>query len=132
MSESKLAVQTAFFQALNVPLVTAAGQLFQHVPEKVDPPFFVIDAITIEPIGGKDGGLDRVTVDIITVFRGARRAGLYELQAKAKQAVEAGLPPQAGFTMTEPLLEADEDETLEDGVTYLGTHRWSLIVQADD
>jgi hypothetical protein len=131
MSDFNMAVQVAFLQALSVPAVTDLSPVFQHVPEQTQPPVVIIADVTAEPAGGKDGGLDRMTVEIITMVRQPSRAALYALMAAVRGEIEdAALPPQAGVELSRPVFDASDDEILDDGETYMGTQRFTLFAQA--
>ena len=131
MIDLSAAVQDGFFALLNVPEVTGIAPVFQHVPDDRQPPIVIIGDMAAEPIGGKDGGMDRFTVEVITVRREPRRAALFALMAAVRRAV-AGEPVPAppGVAISRPLFEGQDDDLAEDGVTYLGTQRFSVIAQA--
>jgi hypothetical protein len=102
----------------------------QHVPDNTQPPIAVVADIVAEPAGGKDGGLDKMTFEIITLYRGPKRANLYSIQAAVRAKLEdVSLPAQAGAELSRPTMESEDDEILEDGITYLGTQRFSLFAQ---
>jgi hypothetical protein len=129
MPDYRLAVQNAIYDALNVPAVTSLAPVYQHVPDNAQPPLVIIDDLTQEPDGGKDGGLDRCTIDIVTVWRSSRRADLYGLMAAVRNAVEGASLPQTEAVMSAPIFESADDDLGDDGVTYIGTQRFSLWAQ---
>lgn len=129
MTDLKKAAQDAFFNKLNVAGVTALAPVVQHLLENSQPPFVIIGEINGEPIGGKDGGLDRLTIDIITMIRTPKRAKLFELQAAVRDQLDGQVVSGAGVLLSNPVELASEDDILEDGETYMGTQRYETIVQ---
>ena len=124
------AVQRAFLDALSVPGVTAQAPVLQHVRENTHPPFVRVGAIELTPEGGKDGGLDRATVEVLSDIREPKRAALYAIMAAVRSAVEGAALTADGFAMTPPVFEGQSDDLLEDGQTYEGTQIFSLWVQS--
>lgn len=107
--------------------------VYQHVPENAQPPYIAIAAITAEPIGGKDGGLDRVQFDIETWYRGEARRHLLHVQGMVHDRLDgAALPVQPGALLSAPAFEGADDTLLDDGKTYAGTQRFTLIAQPAD
>ena len=130
MPDLTTATQDAVFDVLDSPAMTALAKVFQHVPENTQPPIVVVGDITVEPVGGKDGGLDRMTISVVTLYRGPKRARLYQMQAKVRDLLEGqALPPQVGVALSAPEFVSSDDEILEDGITYLGTQRFALFAQ---
>jgi hypothetical protein len=86
------AVQEAAYSALNVPKVTSLGaEVWSHMPE-IDPEsdplastaIVLVNDINLEPIGGKDGGLDLASFEIVCLVRKPDRAELSGLQAAVR------------------------------------------------
>jgi Protein of unknown function (DUF3168) len=129
MPDLRDAAQTAIVEALSgAPAVTLP--VWQHVPEEQQPPFHVIDKMSAEPWGGKGGGLDRIEFDLLTVVREPGREHLTPHMATARAVLEGqALPPQPGVALSSPAFEADDDDLLEDGQTYVGVQRFSLFAQ---
>lgn len=128
------AVQVAVFDALNVPALTGDTEVTQHVRQRkpTDPlrPLVVIAAIALSPEGGKDGGLDRARIDVLTYVREPGRAGLYRRMARVRELLDGAAPvPPAGVLLSAPVLESQSDDLLEDGQTYEGTQTFSCFVQ---
>lgn len=131
MIDLAAAVQTAVFAALDVPAVTNLASLHQHVPENSVPPLVIVDDISLAPIGGKDGGLDRATVTIVTVMRKPKRAVLYALQSAVRSALEYRTIAATGALFSQPEQTGQDTALLEDGETYQGTQTFDIIVQPD-
>lgn len=123
------ATQDAVYAALNVSPVTNIAPVYQHVPDNRQPPIVIIDDITSEADGSKDGSLDRITINIITVRREPRRAALYELMGAVRTALDGVAITATGALLTPPVFESSEDTLADDGVTYIGTQRFALWAQ---
>jgi len=131
MPDLKLAAQTAIYAALNVPAVTALAPVYQHVPDDTQPPAVVIDRMNVTAIGGKGGGLDLIEFDILTFIREPGREHLTPIMTAVRALLEEqALPAQSGVALSRPVFEADEDDVSEDGQTYSGLQRFSLVAQA--
>lgn len=130
MSDLNYAVQKAVYDKLNVAAVTNIAPVYQHVPDDAQPPFVIIGEIIAEPAGGKGGGLDQVTIEIVSLRREPRRAALYELMAAVRDQLEGEQITAAGAVLSPPVFEVSDDDLLDDGVTYAGTQRFSLYAQS--
>ena len=129
MTDILTATQNAFYAALNVTGVTSLGTLVQHVPEDSNPPLIIVGDISLEPLGGKDGGLDRAKVEIVTISRAPKRAILFAMQAAVRAALD-GMPISAtGATFSPPVQTASDGQLIEDGLTYIGTQQFETFVQ---
>jgi hypothetical protein len=129
MSDLLTATQTAFYTALNVEDMTDLSPVTQHVIEDTDPPLTIIGDVSFEPIGGKDGGLDRATVEIVSIYRGSKRTDLFAIQAKARSLLDNQPISASGAEFSKPVFVSSDVEEMEDGVTYVGTQRFEVIVQ---
>lgn len=129
MTDLRKAVQDAFYDALNVSTVTTIAPVYQHVPDGTQPPLVIIDDITQEPDGGKGGGLDRFTVVVVTVRRQPSRAALFELMDAVRSVLEGVGLTATGSILSSPTFDGGDDDLSDDGVTYIGTQRFSLWAQ---
>jgi len=129
MPDVKLAVQDAIFTALNVPAVTDLAPLVQHVPEDWQPPLVIIADIVVEPYGLKNGGLDRTTVDVVTISREPSRRPLYTMQAAVRALLDGTTLVADGLVALKPVEDSSEDQLLDDGQTYQGTQRFTMFAQ---
>ena len=129
MTDIPQAVQDAFYDALNDASVTDLAPVVQHVLENTQPPLVVIGDINHTPVGGKDGGLDSVTVDVLSYFRGPNRKGLHAIQAAIRARLDDKTISAAGYELSRPMQMSSEGELLEDGETYVGTQRYELFAQ---
>jgi hypothetical protein len=89
MPDLKLAAQDAIFDKLNgTGAITAIGPVWQHPPDGLEPPYTLIGAMNATPFGGKDGGLDNIEVEILTVVRQPGREHLTPLMTAVRDALE--------------------------------------------
>jgi hypothetical protein len=123
-----IATQDALFAALNVTAMTDLAPVMQHVPEGTEPPLVIVGDISFTPVGGKDGNFDRAEVDIVTMYRGPKRAGLFALQ-EVVQTLLDGVALTGDALFSNPRQIANQEEIMEDGITYVGTQRFELFVQ---
>lgn len=142
MPDLKLGAQQAVFDKL-VGSVTLTGllggaRIWQHPPEidpddedaKIEPPLVVISDMSATAFGGKDGGLDRIEVEIMSWVRAPGREHLTPIMTAIRDALEdQELTPPAGVLVSRPMFESDDDSLLEDGQTYEGSQRFSLFAQ---
>lgn len=129
MPDFATAVQNAFFAALNVPSVTSLAPVMQHVPEDTAPPVVIIDQIGLEPVEVKGGGFDHATVEIVTIYRGEKRADLFAIEAAVRAVLENKPITASGATLSNPVFAGHDVQRVEDGVTYIGTQRFETWVQ---
>jgi len=133
MPDLKLAAQDAIYDLLNAtPTVTDVGPVWQHAPEELEPPYTIIGDMSASPIGGKDGGLDRIEFEILTVRREPGREFLTPMMAAVRDTLEGAELTSADAVLSPPVFESDEDDLLDDGQTYIGVQRFSLIAQPND
>jgi len=137
MFDSATAVQEAAYGALNVAAVTGLGaEVWAHMPEigpdadpLADSSVVIIHDTSIEPIGGKDGGLDKVTFQIITAVRKPDRGILTQLQGAVREQLEDREIAAFGVLLSRPILTSADSELQEDGQTYIGKQEFMTIVQ---
>lgn len=131
MIDSTAAAQAAFYAALNgASAVTALAEVWGDAPpEDTQPPLVIVDEIGIEPIGGKDGGLDRAEVKVVALVR-TSRADLSALQSAIRNALEDQTITAAGASLSKPVVVSTDGGMQEDGVTYIGEQKFQTIVQA--
>jgi hypothetical protein len=129
MIDAATAVATALYTALNVTAVTNLAPVWQNPPEGTDPPVVVIGNIDLEPIGGKDGGLDKATADILTFIRQPDQTSLFALQTAVRTQLDGQTITATGAALSQPLQTSSEVALMEDGETYMGTQRFEIFVQ---
>ena len=130
MIDSASAVQQASFATLNgATAVTDLAEVWQSPPEDSQPPLVLIGDVSLEPIGGKDGGLDRATFEIVTLVRQPDQTALFALQMAVRNALDDQAITATGALISNPSFLSADVELLEDGETYMGTQRFETIVQ---
>ena len=129
MIDAATAVQEALFAALNVTAVTDLAPVWQNPPEGTNPPVVVIGNISLEPVGGKDGDLDRATADVLTFIRQPDQTVLFALQAAVRSQVDGQALTASGALLSAPVMTSSEVEMMDDGETYMGTQRFDIFVQ---
>lgn len=132
MIDSKLAAQVGIFTALNVAELNSLARVFQHVPDDREPPLTIVGEMTARPIGGKGSQFDEIEFEVLTAFRANGREFMRPAMAKARELLEGQPLSAPGAAISPPEFLSDDDELLEDGVTYLGTQRFKLTVQPQD
>jgi len=126
--DAELAVQVGVFVALSDPERVDA-QVFEHVPDEAEPPFVVVDKITLTDASGKGGGLDHVEFDVVSFHTGAGREFLTPIMAENRQRIEGQALTVDGATLSRPAFVSSDTGVLDDAITYFGTQRFSLFVQ---
>ncbi len=129
MTDLRTEAQTAIYNALNVPAVTALAPVFQHVPYNQVPPMIIIGRISAEPMGGKGGGLDRLTCEVISQDRSPNREKLYAMMGAIRTALDGVTLTSAAALLTSPTFEGSDDDLADDGETYFGSQRFVTIAQ---
>lgn len=133
MIDSRTAAQVALFTALNAAsAVTDIADVWQNPPENTEPGtkgLVITGLASAENIGGKDGGLDEVTIDILTLVRDPDVTSLYALSSAVRNAIEAQAVVAPGAEVSPPEFVSADPDQLEDGVTLIDTLRFRTIVQ---
>ena len=134
MIDSRTAAQTAFFAALDgATAVTALADVWQNPPEGTEPGekgLVITGLASAENIGGKDGGLEEVTIDILVLVRKPDVTELYAVSSAVQKALERQAITAPGAELEPPVFLSAEPDQLEDGETYIDTLRFRTIVQA--
>jgi hypothetical protein len=130
MTDLLTATQDAFFAILTAGMGADHGEILQHVPENTQPPLTVLGSIEALDIDGKDSGLEQHTVDVHYLFRGPARRKLYAMMQAGRDAIEAGSLRADGALFGPARWRSSETDIADDGVTYVGTQTFEVIVQA--
>lgn len=137
-ADFKGAAQSAMFQALSASAELAAvATVYQHVEEDAvlneGWAWVVIGDLSAEPWGGKDGGLDRVTVEIFIVANELDQTALTSVQALVRSLIEdVELPRTPGVQLSRPTFEGEDAGLEDEGLSYSGIQRFSLFAQPED
>jgi len=135
MIDSRTAAHTAFYLALEAAAnVTALADVWGHAEEGTEPTdtkgLVLIGLASASNLAGKDGGLDEVTIEIITSVRKPDVTELYILSAAVRNALEAQPMAAPGAIVSPPEFVSADADLMEDGETYFDTLRFRTIVQA--
>jgi hypothetical protein len=120
--------QKAAFEALigNDDLL-ALGPVHQHVPENSKPPMTIVGNIESENIAAKGEQCERLTIEIIALFRGASRAPLLDIMHQQRVALDGRQLAHDGVHFGTPrFLGAVADGPASDGVTYAGISTFTI------
>jgi hypothetical protein len=134
MIDSRTAAHKAFYMTLAEDAgVNALADVWGHAEENTEPTvdrgMVMIGLASAADVGGKDGGLDEVTIEVIPYVRKPDVTALYELSSAVRNAL-AGQNMQVDGALIEApeFLSADPD-LLDDGETYFDTLRFRTLVQ---
>jgi hypothetical protein len=125
MSNAISAVEADAYAAL-VAGVTLAT-VYQHVPQDTPPPVVIVADMEAERLGTKEGDPDRsIILSIVCVVEGKARKPLLDLQAEVETVLDGRRATPAGWTLKFSFQSSD-GALLEDGQTYVGTSRFSVL-----
>lgn len=120
----------AAYSLINVASVTDLAPVHQHVIEDTQPPVVIIGQISLEPIGGKDGGLYLATIPYITMYRGTKGTDAAAIMDAVEAAALNGTLVATGLHPTRiQTVRRDDPVQGEDGATYEGTITAEAMVQ---
>jgi len=132
------ATQTAVFRALktlesDADLLAATGgkmKVYTHVPENVKPPFLKIGQLSSANEAEGYDQVERVTVEVIAIWRGAGNSGLLAMIHSA-QAVLDGQEGLSEDAQIQPpyMLNKEVSEAAADGETYVGVINFEMLVE---
>jgi hypothetical protein len=135
MPDLRLAAQAAVVAALDAAAAVTLP-VYQHAPEEDDDapfePFHLIGDIVATPAGGKGGGLDRIEIEVLTALREAGREFVTPHMTAVRETLEDQTLASDDADLSAIVVESEEDQLLEDGVTYVGVQRFSLWAQPKD
>lgn len=123
--------QTAVFNALNgFAGLTALSGVFQHVPQDTEPPMTIVGDIEATPIGGKGEQVEQISVEVVTIYRGAGRARLLAIMHQQRLALEGQEVAHVGIAFDTPeWTGAGINGPAADGVTYAGIQTFTIIAE---
>lgn len=135
MIDSRTAAHTAFYTALSADAtVLGLADVWGHAEEDTEPTdakgLVLIGMASANNLAGKDGGLDDITIEVITSVRKPDVTLLYALSTAVRNALEAKSLFVAGAMVSPPEFVSADADLMEDGETYFDTLRFRTIVQA--
>lgn len=111
----------AVFVALQAGLVGTGATARDHVKQDSEPPFVMIGEIEWVNEGGKDNPVLKLTIEIITIYRGADRAQLLAIMHANYVALDGAELIAPGVSFDTPALAGGSASGAgPDGVTYAG------------
>lgn len=130
MIEAEDAVEAVAYTQLNVTAVTALAAVYQHVPEDTPPPVVIIGDMDSEPIGGKGDPDRRVNLVVIAVIQAEERKPLRAIQAEINAQLDGKSFAHEGWELHFTFTGSD-GALLEDGATYVGNTRFTVLAFSD-
>lgn len=120
------AASDGFFALLDAA-IGADEAIVTTNPPQLDPAdkserrFVIIGDIDVEDAGGKGEQLERISVQIIVVYRGRQRSALHALMHRVREALEGAVPAIAGVAFGSiDFVGASSSPPARDGVTHAG------------
>lgn len=124
------AAQAAVFGALKAGVDPSLSPVFQHVPENTQPPMIIVGAIDSENDGSKGEQVERMTIEVQAIFRGAKRSQLLAMLHAVRRALALNPLAADGVEFSEPhWLGASASEAASDGVTYAGIAHFEVFAE---
>jgi hypothetical protein len=113
--------QDAFYAALKQGVSPNIANVRQHVKENTPPPLLIVGTIESDDEGGKHQQLERMQVEIQSVYRGADRRVLLAIMHAARVAImTVGLVAEGVQFHQLKFMHATASDAADDGVTYAG------------
>lgn len=129
------ATQDAVFAALDAQVDPSIAPVLQHAPQGTQPPFIKIGAIDTDSQGGKGEQLEKLTVEIHSVFRGEERGPLLTMMHAARLALDslsASVRLSADGVDFGPMSFVSAtagDASVIDGLTYAGVSLFEVFAE---
>lgn len=120
-------VQKAFYTALNGNL--GGVPVYDHVPDGTPPPVVIIDQIQSLDWSTKDSPGEQHTVEIVSVVQAKSRKVLRAIMTDVKDALVDQAITATGVVISNPVFESSDEETIGDGLTYIGRQRFSVFAE---
>jgi hypothetical protein len=120
------ATDEAVYAVLAASTNPAAAPAYQHVKQGTQPPFNKVGQIDTDNMTGKSGQLEKLTIEIHSVFRGEERGPLLDQMFAVREAFDqesATTPLSADgveFGEVNFVSSTASDASVLDGVTYVG------------
>jgi hypothetical protein len=135
MIDSRTAAHVALYAALNAETaVTDLADVWGHAPEDTQPTaakgIVQVGFASATNEGGKDGGFDEVTIDVLASVREPDATALYALSTAVRNAIEAQNMSAPGADIGRPEFVSVEPDLLDDGETYVDRLTFKMFVQA--
>jgi hypothetical protein len=127
MSHLVEAARAAVFSQLRLMI---EGAIYDHIPQDTQPPFRHLGEIEWEPAGAKYDDTLRVTIELVTLYRGEDRAALTAMVAANRAALHER-HIHADEAVIQQLVEigGSISDAASDGVTYAAIQHFEMEVE---
>ncbi|AJP72929.1 tail completion protein gp17 [Sphingomonas hengshuiensis] len=129
------AASDGVFALLDAAIDPAIAEVATN-PRQIEPTdtaerrFVLLGDIDSESLGGKDEQLERITVQIVVVYRGRQRSELHALMHLAREALEGARPAIAGVDFGSiDFAGASSSPPARDGVTHAGILEFEVTAE---
>lgn len=125
------ATQDAFYAALVAGVPSERAKVLVHVKQDTTPPMVIIGAMTSEN-EANDGQIERIEVEIQTIYRGGDRGELLAIMHLVRAALDGVTISATGVYFGKPrYLGASASDVGPDGVTYAGISSFEVYTEPD-
>jgi hypothetical protein len=120
----------AVFVAIDAGLADTGATAFDHVSQDTDPPFVKLGDIEWVNEGGKDDLVLKLSIDVVTIYRGGDRAELLAIMHANFLALHGATLSADDVELSPPeLLGGSASGPASDGVTYAGLQTFELYAE---
>ena len=133
MIDLMTAARDAFWSVMKEGVSPDLCQVLDDTPQGTQPPFLKVGTIDSEGESGKGDQLERLTVEVIAVYRGTDRGDLLAMMHAARAAIEGnrGLSSDTAHLSAPIFLKASaSDASQQDGVTFVGLLNFETWAEA--
>ncbi|WP_242140868.1 DUF3168 domain-containing protein [Sphingomonas sp. TREG-RG-20F-R18-01] len=125
------ATRAAVFRRLSEQVPNSLCPVFDDVPQNTQPPFLKIGAIDTQNEESRDGQFERLTVEIIAIYRGNNRSVLLKMMHAGRRALDRQALNDANvnFLKTRFITASASDASKDDGVTYAGISNYEIFAE---
>ncbi len=124
------AARGAIFVAIAAGLIGTGAVALDHVPQDQPGNFVQLDDLDWTNEGGKHDPELRITIDVVSIYRGENRAELLRIMnANHRAVVEATLTAPGVILQAARLLGGGASGAGADGVTYAGLQTFELYAE---
>jgi hypothetical protein len=124
------ATQDGFYAALKAGIPANVANVRQHVKENTPPPLVIVGTIESDNEAPKGDQLERLTVEIQSIYRGADRAVLLGIMHRVRLALDDKTIAADGVQFDTPkFLHATASDAADDGVTYAGISFFEVFAE---
>ncbi len=133
MIDLMTAARDALWRAMKASVDPGLCQVLDDTPQGTQPPFLKVGTIDSEGESGKGDQLERLTVEVIAVYRGNDRGDLLAMMHAARIAIEGNRALSDDTAHLSPpifLKASASDASQQDGVTFVGLLNFDIWAEA--